>query len=182
MDGAFSEIDQYQQVILAAAKEMGLPPEVIASIILKGQYTKKLPDGLANITTPVGKAIPFLGEGLPGKLFGEHSTGLGAIFPNTARVGRENYLGEKGVEELLPADDLSLQRKLAGDDVFNIRSIGAVLAAKAAALGYADLRHLTNADWQKIPSAYNGFGDDAVEYGKKTAAYLTTMRGYLGLK
>ncbi len=182
MDNAFTEIDRYQQTIFATAKEMGLPPEVIASIILKEQYTKKLSDGLANATTPIGKAIPPLAKGLPGVLFGEHSTGLGAIFPDTARFGWESYLGEKGANELLPADDMALQRKLAEDDVFNIRSIGAVLVAKAEALGYTDLRHLTNGDWQKILSAYNGFGDDAVEYGKKTIAYLPSMRGYLGLE
>lgn len=130
----------------------------------------------------MGKAIPPLASGFLGKIFGEHSTGLGAIFPDTARFGWESYLGEKRANELLPADDMALQRKLAEDDVFNIRSIGAVLVAEARALGYTDLRHLTNGDWQRILTVYNGSGDKAVEYGKKTIAYLPDMRSYLGLE
>ena len=40
MDNAFTEIDRYQQLILATAKEMGLPPEVIASLYSRRSIRK----------------------------------------------------------------------------------------------------------------------------------------------
>lgn len=46
MDNVFTEIDRYQQVILATAREMGLPPEVIASIYSRSSIRKNCLTGL----------------------------------------------------------------------------------------------------------------------------------------
>ncbi|MBQ6807635.1 MAG: hypothetical protein IJP07_00515, partial [Firmicutes bacterium] len=175
--------------ILETASRFNIPAEVIASVILKEQYTQSLPDSLANITTALWEINPWLGE-LGNKilspiiekrkLFGTHSLGLGAIFPETAREA-VGYMEEAGIETDLPNQDWLLQARLGANDYFNIQMIAAVLAQKAASIGMIDsiddLGSLSYEDWQKVLVVYNG-GED---YGQFVREYLPYMRDYLRL-
>ncbi|MEG1985202.1 MAG: hypothetical protein RR009_07935 [Oscillospiraceae bacterium] len=184
MNGVFDEIDANKKTVLDAEKEFGVPKEVIASIMLKEGYTRSIPDWLANVTTTIGKRAPFFAE-KAGKIFGEHSTGLGAIFPNIARTAWEAYLGKEQADQLLPKDDLNLQYLIKSDNEFNIKTIGAVLAYEAKRFGYNsrdDLQSLTYEEWNSIVPYYNGDPikyHEPIKYGQYVAEYLPYMKEYL---
>ena len=189
MNNNFAVIDKNRDAILETASRFNIPAEVIASVILKEQYTQSLPDSLANITTALWEINPWLGE-LGNKilspiiekrkLFGTHSLGLGAIFPETAREA-VGYMEEAGIETDLPNQDWLLQARLGANDYFNIQMIAAVPAQKAASIGMIDsiddLGSLSYEDWQKVLVVYNG-GED---YGQFVREYLPYMRDYLRL-
>lgn len=197
-DYAMSSIEKNHQSIVKSSQHWGIPPEIIASIILKEQYTRSIPDWLANtssfeafspigltakkITATLQKSENQIVNKLAAKInapFGPHSTGLGAIFPKTAREAWESALGKEKASRILPAHDLVLQLILTTNDQFNIDTIGAVLKYEAIKLGYTDLSSLTDDQWQKVLVAYNGDNEDAQKYGKKVREYLAPMRDYL---
>jgi len=187
MNNAFAAIDKNRDAILETASRFNIPAEVIASVILKEQYTQSIPDWLANITTALGKINPNIKEIVyqifDKNILGTHSMGLGAIFPHTARAAW-GKMKEEGIETSLPEDDWLLQFRLSSNDHFNIQTIGAVLANEAISRGYADsvadLKNLSYKDWQAIFVVYNGSGDDAIRYSDFVYEYLPYMRDFLG--
>ena len=187
MNQVLDNIDKNRTHIKETAKEFGIPADIIGSIILKEQYTESLPDWMANILTPIGSAVPWL-QNNAGKFFGTHSTGLGAIFPQYARQAWEGYLGKAKADELLPASDVQLQKKLSEDDAFSIRSIGVVLTSKAIELGliqsYDEMNKLDEGAWRQVIMKYNGNadgpnGDKVRQYGEYVAEYIPYMKKYL---
>ena len=188
MDNALKKIQRNRDSILEASEQFNIPPEVIASIILKEQYTQSIPDRVGNFTSAIGNQFPVLANSeykVVRKIFGDHSTGFGAIFPNTARDAWKGVSasGHSGID--LPSDNLSLQKMLSTDDHFNIMTIGAVLANEAMETGIADsidaLANLSYEDWQVVLAAYNGSGDQAEKYSRYVYQYLPYMKDYLGV-
>ena len=184
MDKAFKLIDQNGQNIRDISKEYGVPEEILASIILKEQYTKSISDPTANTTAAIGYEIPLLREYPLSIVFGDHTTGLGAVFSTTARPAWEAYLGKENADRFLPGHNLELQKKLASDPVFNIQSMAVVLGYKAIQLGliksFKEVNKLRADEWEKVLEAYNGSGSKAKKYSKFVYEYLPYMKEYLG--
>jgi len=192
LENVFRKIDDNRNDILTVSFKYGIPYEVIGSIILKEQYTQSIPDELANVLSTYRKAYPFLydeeREGKIGEitktLFKEHSTGLGAVSPKTARAAWEWLLEDDGqAKKILPSDNVQLQYKLSSDEKFNIETIGVVLIYEAYNLGLIrsmeDIKNLTYEDWQKVCKKYNGTGDKAQRYGEYVREYFPDMKEYL---
>lgn len=163
MNHALDAIQKNSDIIKQTAMEYGMPPEVIASIILKEQYTQSLPDWAAILRSNWKKH--------------SGSTGLGAIRAETARDAWENY--DKAIYESLPKDNTELLRQLAHDDEFNIDTIAAVLAMEAqrarnnGELSEAEtMQDFTQDDWKQVLRAYNaGWSVDEDEPGRYTGGY-----------
>ena len=163
MNHALDAIQKNSDIIKQTAMEYGMPPEVIASIILKEQYTQSLPDWAAILRSNWKKH--------------SGSTGLGAIRAETARDAWENY--DKAIDESLPKDNTELLRQLAHDDEFNIDTIAAVLAMEAqrarnnGELSEAEtMQDFTQDDWKQVLRAYNaGWSVDEDEPGRYTGGY-----------
>ncbi len=120
------------------------------------------------------------------RYLGEHSTGLGAIFPNTARYSWQEYYNETGKPNTLPVDDYDLQIKLSTDNMFNLQTMILVLASEAKNLGYIrstdELKNLTEEQWKQVFFKYNGGyegNDEAKNYAEQVHEYLPYIKGYL---
>ncbi len=178
MKKSLREIFDNKKAILEAEKEFGIPREVIGSVILKEMYTQSIPDNLANNMTDIGVRYSLFEEMLPG-IFGSHTTGLGAIHPNTARAAWENYIGKEETEKFLPRSNQELQKKLTDDIPFNIRTIAATLYMEAEKAGFIEspenLYNFTLEQWRKVLKGYNG----ADRYGKLTVEYFPYMKEFL---
>ena len=149
--------------IFKASARFGVPSELVGAIIFKEQFTQSIPDFIANADTTIRGDKHT------------HSTGLGAIFPGTARdawgfVNDETELLENKV--VLPESNAELQYMLTHDDEFNIRTICAVLIYKASLNGYKfksaeDVSRLSLEDWKDAVEGYNGsraYVDKVYEY------------------
>ncbi len=150
---SLNHVSYNKKIINSVSEKYGVPNEIIGGIIYKEQLTQSIPDTVANLDTVI--------------FSGEHSTGLGAIFPDTARAAwsfvNDNYL--------LPESDTDLQFKLSYNREFNIETIAAVLIYEAKNAGYidnpADARKLTVNQWYKAVAKYNGsdvYADKVYDY------------------
>lgn len=162
MNSAFKSIESHKESIKEISFSFGIPPEYVAAIILKEQYTQSIPDWLAIVLRKLD-----LTRG---------STGLGAISAPTARVAWE-YV-DRHIYEVLPQKDADLLKKLANDSNFNIETICAVLCYEANDLKIGDkgnIEQLSKDDWHKIYNKYNG----DIEYANNTIEYTPYMGGLL---
>ena len=145
-----------KDIINAVANRHKVPKEIIGGIIFKEQLTQSLPDTLANVHTFIA------GDG------NTHSTGLGAIFPETARAA----WGVVDKEKVLPKSDKELQIRLTHDRQFNIETIAAVLIYEAInkqiISDVSEASNLTTEQWWKAVAKYNG----SDEYARKVYEYL----------
>ena len=161
INSSIASVEMNKLLINDTADKYGVPNEVIGSIIFKEQLTRSLPDFIANIDTY------FDGKIIPGST-PTHSTGLGAIFPSTARDAW-NFVDPSMVSGL---SDKELQFKLSTNNEYNIQTIAAVLIFEAKNLGFInspnDAKNLTLDQWQKTVARYNG----SDEYAKKVYEYL----------
>lgn len=165
---SIASVESNKSLINNAAETYGVPNEIIGGIIFKEQLTSKLPDAIANIDTY------FDGHLIPG-FEPTHSTGLGAIFPATARAAWKFVNSDM----ILPASDKVLQYKLTCDNEFNIRTIAAVLIYEAKKAGFiskaSEAKNLTPEQWKEAVHLYNG-GD---EYAPKVYEYLSATKKLL---
>ena len=157
-----------RDAINSVSEQYGVPAEIIGGIIFKEQLTSVLPDFAANIDTYFdGKIIP---RSTP-----THSTGLGAIFPQTARAAWE-FVDENMVMHLSNKD---LQFKLSSDDEFNIKTIAAVLIYEARNRSLicesTQAKDLTIEQWREPVIKYNG----NEEYMRKVYEYLDDIETLL---
>ncbi len=174
IDYSFEMIDRYRDEIIAAGNKYDIPPEIIASIILKEQYTKSIPDSVANFLTR--------------HINTRHSTGLGAIFAKTARKSWE--FTDQDVYMTLPSNDAELQYKLSEDNEFNINTIAAVLSFERHNYFNDPFKYdnfedyivmelsgeaVIDVDWHNVLNRYNG---DEI-YADKVYEYLPYMKEYL---
>lgn len=163
MNRAMDKIEKNKDNIIKAARQYGIPPELIGAIILKEQYTQSAPDELSIFLKELG-----LSKG--------GSTGLGAITAPTARkalkyIGKTNELNGK----IVPKDDIALLELLSSDDEFNIHIIAAVIVFEANELDLSEnnlLNELKLKDWHRILNKYNG----DIEYANKTIEYLPYIK------
>lgn len=171
VDRAFKAIDKNKDKINEYSTKFNIPAEIIGGLILEEQYTQIAPDWSMVLAT-------FLGVG-------EHSTGLGAIRPSTAKEAWQCYSDEIGTDfsEKLPKSDLEWSYKLASDEDFNLNTICLTLAMKAKEKqiisSYDELKNLTDEQWSKILYYYNGGGDHAKIYSKNVMEFLPYMKTYL---
>lgn len=180
MNEALNAIAENSDSIKQAAAEYGMPPELIASIILKEQYTQSIGDWAAILRSNWKES--------------EGSTGLGAIRADTARAAWKNL--DEAVYESLPEDNTELLRKLAYDDEFNINTIAAVLAMEAqrarnnGELSDAEtMKDFTQEDWKQVLRAYNagwtkddenpGWYTGGYRYADYTAEYMPYLKYFL---
>ena len=149
-----AKVPKYKDIINDVSNRYNVPSEIIGGIIFKEQLTKSLPDTLGNIHTSITKD--------------SHSTGLGAIFPATARAA----WGEVDSQKELPKTNEELQYKLTHDKQFNIETIAAVLLYEARNEGLisdvSEASNLTTEQWWKAVAKYNG----SDEYARKVYEYL----------
>jgi len=110
-----AKVSKHKDIMNDVSNRYNVPSEIIGGIIFKEQLPKSLPDTLANIDTS------FIRKDV------NHSTGLGAIFPATARAA----WAEVDAQKELPKTDAELQYKLTHDRQFNIETIAAVLLYEA---------------------------------------------------
>lgn len=155
-DRAMQEIEENRDTIEKAAKTFNLPPEVIAAVILKEQFTRSAPDFL------VVALAPLRG--------GRGSTGLGAV---TARTARRAY-SYFGCEDRIPRSSREILRRFMLDDGEAIYATACVLAyesAKLSSLGAGTSRDAASGKWFRVYTCYNGDS----EYACKTIEYLPEL-------
>ena len=159
---SINSVENNRTLINSAGSMYGVPTQLIGAIIFKEQLTQSLPDLLANVDT-FFRDTP-------------HSTGLGAIFPKTAR-GAWNLIDPSMVNGI---SDKDLQYMLSYNDSFNIQTIAAVLIYEACRLELisdpSEAKNLTLAQWQQAVAAYNG----SDEYARKVYEYLDDIETLLG--
>ncbi len=158
---SIESVEKNKSSINSASNKYGVPAEIIGGIIYKEQLTSKLPDTIANIDTFLdGKLIP---GSTP-----THSTGLGAIFPATARTAW-NFVDSSMVSNI---SDKDLQFKLSSNKDFNIKTIAAVLIYEVenakVIQNPSESKNLTIGQWKKAVAKYNG----SDEYARKVYEYL----------
>ena len=151
-----AKVAKHKDIINDVSNRYNVPREIIGGIIFKEQLTKSLPDTLANVDTF------FIRKDK------NHSTGLGAIFPETARAAWAKVAPQKE----LPKTNEELQYKLTYDSQFNIETIAAVLIYEAKKNGIisdvSEASNLTTEQWRKAIAEYNG----SDEYARKVYEYL----------
>lgn len=157
--------------IIAAGEKYDVPPEIIASIIVKEQITQSAPDWVNMMDTYVR------GKG--------HSVGLGAIFPSTAQKVWDvvNPEGGKKYGIVKGGDTYETVKILADNDEANIHSIAVVLKHKAQQLygKSVDLKELTEEQWRAVIGKYNAESPEKKNYSDKTVQYPAPTRSILGL-
>jgi hypothetical protein len=167
---SIARVDYNQSLINNAATTFGVPKEIIGGIIFKEQLTQSLPDIAANIDTFFDGTIA--GKIIPGSF---HSTGLGAIFPSTARAAWE-FIDPSMVNSL---SDKDLQYTLSYNNEFNIQTIAAVLVYEAMRAKLindpSEAKNLTQEQWKKAVAKYNG----SDEYARKVYEYLNDIKKFL---
>ena len=158
-------VEANRDTINSVSMKYGVPAEIIGGIIYKEFLTRLLPDSVANIDT-------FFDLPIPGTY---HSTGLGAIFPNTARSAWEFV----NPNLILHPDDSSLQYRLSVDTKFNIETIAVLLIYEARNANHISdpnsAKDLTLEQWKDAVVRYNGFGDKAHKYANQVYEYLNDI-------
>lgn len=155
-DRAMDAIAQNKAAIHEAADAFGLPPEMIAAVILKEQFTQSAPDELVVLVAP------FRG--------GAGSTGLGAVTADTAKKAYAYF----DLGDMLPSNDQAILGLFTADNSAAIHATACVLAYEAAQKGYGQVGALQNLDlvqWHDVLYEYNG----AKIYADKTVQYLPEL-------
>lgn len=165
-------LKEEKDTIIAAGEKYDVPPETIASIIVKEQITQSAPDWVNMMDTYIR------GKG--------HSVGLGAIFPGTAQKAWRvvNSEGSKKYGIVEGEDTYKTAKILADNDEANIHSIAVVLKYEAWQLygKSVDLNELTEEQWRAVIGRYNAESPEKQKnYSDKTMQYLAPNRRILGL-
>lgn len=154
-DRAMQAIERNKDAIEKAGKTFGLPPEVIAAVILKEQFTRSAPDFLVVALAPLRQ--------------GRGSTGLGAV---TAKTAKKAY-GYFHCLDRLPRDDQGILRRFMQDEREAIFATACVLAYESAQIEQAKSGAGERAQkkWRRVYNRYNG----DLEYANKTIEYLPPL-------
>ena len=188
---SFIAVYDEKELLQAICDEMNVPVVPVASIVFRESYMRSISDGVANLTSAIGdlkfyydlpndptkymtnEEMAFKIDDRIGRAFADHSTGLGAIKPETARKAWKSYAEETGQDysDVLPESNYDLQVKLTKDDAFNVQTIILVLASEAKESQLIDstddLSKLTTQQWADVMEEYNGgwvYGKEIVNY------------------
>ncbi len=138
-----SALKEYKDVINEAGKKYGVPPEIIAGIIVKEQMTQSAPDSIAIIDTLMVRGYT-------------HSSGLGAIFPKTAKEAWAKVDRRGAYKNRMYESDDVVELILAYDDETNIKTIAVVLNYYARQkFEVKDVSNLTMEQWKYVIGRYN---------------------------
>jgi len=172
---AITRVTRNRDAINETAEKYRIPAETIGSIIFQEQVARRQPDWMSNLNTASDGQIlrPIMDRTY-------HSTGLGAIFPQPARVAWDFV--NPSME--LPDNDRELQLKLTHDNNFNVESIAVVLIHKAHLLGYinhpSEINNLTPEQWRRVIIRYNAIDyDQGVGYSRRVHSYMPYIQTLL---
>lgn len=150
---ALNTIHRNAGTIRAVAREFSMPPEVIASVLLKEQFTQSAPDWFVVLAAPL--------RGCKG------STGLGAV---TVKTARKAYSYFSRAQELPWSGEEVLELFMNNEEA-SIHATACVLAYEASGFSYGgtehDLSALTKRQWHRVFNKYNGnlvYADKTIEY------------------
>ncbi|MGC5324655.1 RHS repeat domain-containing protein [Brevibacillus sp. SYSU BS000544] len=156
-----SAFENYSDHIHNVGSKYNVPSWIISGIIVKEQITKSIPDFVAVVHT-IGTQET-------------HSTGLGAIFPETAL---DAWIAVNPAEAYqLGLDKMSyteIEMKLYSDDAFNIETIDLILTMYARELYGEDVdaSTLTEEQWKAVIGRYNAVDEGkAKNYSDKVIEY-----------
>ncbi len=135
MDAIYRNMDAIED----AGEQFGIPPEVIAAVLLKEQFTRSAPDFL------VVAFAPLRG--------GRGSTGLGAV---TAKTAKKAY-GYYGLSRRLPGSDQDILRLFMEDETEAVFATACVLGYEAEQFGYGASEY-TSRDGTSMYEVSSGFG------------------------
>ncbi|ODM24824.1 hypothetical protein A7W90_00545 [Clostridium sp. Bc-iso-3] len=151
-------LKEYKDLINETAKKYEVPPELIAGIIVKEQITQSAPDiaALADIL-------------IRGR---EHTVGLGAIFPSTAKEAWWNVDVVGAYKNKIYGTNAEIEFQLAADNETNINTIAVVLNYYARQkFDITDVSSLTMEQWKEVVGRYNA-SDDNPEAQNKYSDYV----------
>ena len=159
-------LNKEKDTINEAAQKYGVPPEIVAGIIVKEQITQSLPDELALVDT-------FL-RGIP------HSIGLGAVFPSTAKEAWYNVDIVGAYEQGIYGTDLEIETKLMASNEASIYSIAVILKNYAQQKYDADdVSTLSMDQWKYVVGRYNASDSNSKaqnKYSDYVYEYLDPLR------
>ncbi|NDI37233.1 RHS repeat-associated core domain-containing protein [Chengkuizengella sediminis] len=161
---ALDAIEENKDHINNIGSKYDVPPEIIASIILKEQATKSAPD--------IAVILDTIYNG------NAHSVGLGAIFPSTARNAWYYTDFTEAYKHQVPElTDAELTLKLYADDEFNIESIAVTLVYYAETEYNLNPAEMELNDWRRVVGRYNAVDPyEQVIYSHRVFQYLDPIR------
>lgn len=154
-DRAMEAINRNRDTIEEVGEYFGVPPENIAAVLLKEQFTRSAPDFLVVAFAPLRN--------------GKGSTGLGAVTADTAKKAYAYF----NLSSRLPSTNQAILRLFMEDEYEAIFATACVLSYEAAQFGYGydDFTHLDLKKWHRVYNKYNG----DIEYANKTVEYLPEL-------
>ncbi|THF82715.1 RHS repeat-associated core domain-containing protein [Cohnella fermenti] len=162
MNDPISAVVNNASTINAVGGAVNIPPALLGAIIFREQATRKMDDDVLNYDTKI--------RGV------EHSVGLGAIFPSTARNAWVNM----GWEDELPDGTYNLAKKLTNDNTFNIVTIGLVLYDKADT---HSIDITSDSSWSQVIPYYNSSmsNPEAIQLGNNYAMRVMQYMPYISI-
>ena len=162
-------LKEYKDEINKAAERYGVPAEIIAGIIVKEQITQSLPD------------IVGLGDTLiRGR---QHSVGLGAVFPTTARKAWYKVDIAGAYMHGIYGTNVEIELKLMADNEASINTIAVVLNYYAIQkFDTKDVSNLSMEQWKEVVGRYNATDDNSKaqkKYSDYVYDYLDPLRTML---
>ncbi|NLE25065.1 MAG: hypothetical protein GX625_06945 [Clostridiaceae bacterium] len=162
-------LNEYKDIINKAGEMYGVPPEVIAGIIVKEQITQSIPDDIALIDTMIRGR--------------QHSTGLGAVFPSTAREAWY-HIDVAGAYMLGIYDtDARIELILATHEDISIKTIAVVLSYYAMQrFDTENVSTLTMEQWKQVVGRYNANDYNPAaqkKYSDYVFAYIVPLKKML---
>lgn len=155
-----------KNTIKGAGEKYDVPPEIIAAIIVKEQITQSLPDELAIIDTW------FTGN--------QHSMGLGAVFPKTAREAWVTVDPAGAYLHGMYGSNAEISNNLMWNKKARIDTIAVVLNYYARDMYEKDVSELDMGQWKQVVGRYNAENSDKQrEYSDKIWGYLDSVRDIL---
>ncbi len=154
-------LKNYKDMINEAGNRYGVPPEIIAGIIIKEQITQSAPDIVSIADTILRKK--------------EHTVGLGAVFPSTAKEAWLTVDPREGYINGMFGKDGDIEVKLAIDDELSIKTVAVIVnyfaQKKFDTFDTDDVSTLSMEQWKEVVGRYNA-PDSNTEAQNKYSDYV----------
>ena len=175
-----NKINNYDDVISKVSSEVGIPKELLQSILFREQIFYSLGDATDVDRVKIGHltGLNKIKYKNIGGYFNSASIGMGQIFPD---VAGEAEAAVQQAQNIPPGQKVSytdeqLFERLQ-DPNTNIYYVAMELARRAKEYGI-DLKNASQEDIEKVLARYNGTGDEAAQYGRETYKYYDAFNKY----